>query len=97
MKKMTVQMWTSDQSFMVFALVSIAMVLASVTGMILGSTPELQAAATNSSGAASKLDFRPHSILEIVELICIIWFTFEYFARFLVCTEKGKFVLQPLN
>lgn len=91
---------SSSTGAKVFAIVSITMVLASVTGMILGSTPELQAAiaANNTSvGPNSKLDFRPHSILECVELVCIFWFTFEYFARFFVCTQKGKFILQPLN
>lgn len=29
--------------------------------------------------------------------VCIIWFTVEYLARFAVCTEKYKFIREPLN
>lgn len=81
----------------IFALVSIMMVIVSVTGMILGSTPEWQSGSYNMSATGTRLDFRLHSTLEFVELACIIWFTFEYFARFTVCTQKKKFVLEPLN
>uniref|UniRef100_A0A915Q6J4 BTB domain-containing protein n=1 Tax=Setaria digitata TaxID=48799 RepID=A0A915Q6J4_9BILA len=81
----------------IFALVSIIMVLASVTGMILGSTSEWQTVNYNATITGAKFDFRPHSTLEFVELTCIIWFTFEYFARFIVCARKKNFLLQPLN
>ncbi|EFO16791.2 hypothetical protein LOAG_11712 [Loa loa] len=81
----------------IFALISIMMVIVSVTGMILGSTPEWQGTISNTSLTGDKIDFRFHSTLEFVELTCIIWFTFEYFARFIVCTRKGKFLLEPLN
>ncbi|CAG9533544.1 unnamed protein product [Cercopithifilaria johnstoni] len=82
----------------IFALVSIVMVIVSVTGMILGSTPEWQIANHyNASAAGGRVDFRLHFPLEFIELICVIWFTFEYFARFIVCTRKKEFVLEPLN
>lgn len=93
---------SSSSAAKVFALISIAMVLASVIGMILGSTPELQAAASVSANLSSdssglRIDIRPHIVLEHIELLCITWFTFEYFTRFFVCIEKRKFVRQPLN
>ncbi|KAL4002106.1 Ion transport family protein [Acanthocheilonema viteae] len=81
----------------IFALVSIIMVVVSVTGMILGSTPEWQTFNYNMSATSAKLDFRLHSTLESIELVCIIWFTLEYFARFIVCARKKKFILEPLN
>lgn len=45
------------------------MVVVSVTGMILGSTPEWQATNYNTSVSGSKLDFRLHSTLEFIELV----------------------------
>uniref|UniRef100_A0A915BV09 BTB domain-containing protein n=1 Tax=Parascaris univalens TaxID=6257 RepID=A0A915BV09_PARUN len=81
-----------------FAIVSISMVIASVTGMILGSLPELQTSSLNiTSGGSEDLNFKPHLLLDYVELVCIIWFTIEYLARFTVCTEKYKFIREPLN
>ncbi|VDK75807.1 unnamed protein product, partial [Litomosoides sigmodontis] len=81
----------------IFAIMSIMMVVVSVTGMILGSTPEWQIGNYNASATGGKFEFRLHYSLEFIELACIIWFTFEYFARFIVCTQKRKFVLEPLN
>uniref|UniRef100_A0A0M3IJ91 Ion_trans domain-containing protein n=1 Tax=Ascaris lumbricoides TaxID=6252 RepID=A0A0M3IJ91_ASCLU len=81
-----------------FAIVSISMVIASVTGMILGSLPELQTSSINiTAGGSEDLNFKPHLLLDYVELVCIIWFTVEYLARFAVCTEKYKFIREPLN
>ncbi|VDM25660.1 unnamed protein product [Toxocara canis] len=74
------------------------MVIASVTGMILGSLPELQSSSINITAAGTEdLNFKPHLLLDYVELVCIIWFTIEYLVRFVVCTEKCKFVREPLN
>ncbi|KAM3724271.1 putative voltage-gated potassium channel [Dirofilaria immitis] len=81
----------------IFALISILMVIVSVSGMILGSTPEWQTNNYTTNGTSGKFDFRLQSTLEFIELTCIIWFTFEYFARFIVCTRKKKFILEPLN
>ncbi|VBB31487.1 unnamed protein product [Acanthocheilonema viteae] len=53
----------------IFALVSIIMVVVSVTGMILGSTPEWQTFNYNMSATSAKLDFRLHSTLESIELV----------------------------
>uniref|UniRef100_A0A0R3RNF4 ERGIC_N domain-containing protein n=1 Tax=Elaeophora elaphi TaxID=1147741 RepID=A0A0R3RNF4_9BILA len=53
----------------IFALVSIMMVVVSVTGMILGSTPEWQITNYNVSATGAKLDLRLYSTLEFVELV----------------------------
>ncbi|VDN57242.1 unnamed protein product [Dracunculus medinensis] len=81
-----------------FAIISITMVMASVTGMILGSLPEFQTIThQDETNGRKETVFRTHSGLEYLELVCVIWFTVEYFARFLVCTTKNRFIREPLN
>lgn len=53
----------------IFAVISIMMVIVSVTGMILGSTPEWQISSYNASAISGKLEFRLHSSLEFIELV----------------------------
>lgn len=99
------QLWTlmedpsSSSLAKAFAILSITMVIASVSGMILGSLPELQSSSINIStlGESTDLDFKPHLLLDYMELVCIIWFTFEYVVRLIVCTDKWKFAKEPLN
>ena len=42
-------------------------------------------------------NFKENPYLEIAELICIIWFSFEYFLRLCTSPEKKKFFLNFLN
>lgn len=39
----------------------------------------------------------PHWTLAAMEVLCMAFFTFEYFARFIVSPRKCWFVRQPLN
>lgn len=57
----------------IFALISIMMVVVSVTGMILASTPEWQITTYNTNATVTKIDVRFHSTLEFVELVCHDW------------------------
>lgn len=48
------------------------MVIASVTGMILGSLPELQTSSINiTAGGSEDLNFKPHLLLDYVELVSV--------------------------
>lgn len=53
-------------------MLSISMVVASVSGMILGSSPELQS--SPNTGITGKAEFKPHTILEYLELVSTIKF-----------------------
>ncbi|VDD96084.1 unnamed protein product [Enterobius vermicularis] len=87
----------------VFALASISMIIISVTAMIMGSLPELQNAPESrvdrNDTVSSKHDhdLRQNIFFDYIEMICIIWFSIEYIVRFIVCTRKWRFIVQPLN
>uniref|UniRef100_A0A914WTB5 BTB domain-containing protein n=1 Tax=Plectus sambesii TaxID=2011161 RepID=A0A914WTB5_9BILA len=69
-----------------FSIISALFVLLSLAGLILSSLPELQ----DEEG-------EPNWTLLQLENVCMIWFTAEYVARFLVHPCKWHFVRETLN
>lgn len=61
---------------------SYAMILLSVFDLVLRTIPELK----NSTTA-----------FNIIEIICMSWFTFEFLLRFIVCPSKLQFIKSVLN
>lgn len=41
--------------------------------------------------------WEPHPIFEYIEIVCIIWFTIEYFLRFCVAPNRLTFSFEVLN
>ncbi|KAF8382274.1 kvs-3 [Pristionchus pacificus] len=76
----------SSSGAKIFSIVSALFVLLSLSGLILSSMPELQEA-----------NGEPIQLLIYAEMICMIWFTIEYMARFVVNPNKWKFTKSPLN
>ncbi|CAJ0581977.1 unnamed protein product, partial [Mesorhabditis spiculigera] len=76
----------SSMAAKVFSISSALFVLLSLAGLIMSSIPELQ-------------DDQKEPIrgLIILEYCCMIWFTLEYLARFLVNPKKWEFVSSTLN
>ncbi|VDN01159.1 unnamed protein product [Thelazia callipaeda] len=92
----------------IFASLSVLFVLVSILGLILSSIPEFQHAFTplifdtpnyqlNNSENASMIETEPLPLLDHIELICIIWFLFEYLLKMLVSYDRVKTFLQILN
>ncbi|KER20549.1 hypothetical protein T265_10920 [Opisthorchis viverrini] len=83
----------------VFAAVSIIFVMVSIVGLNLSTVPGIGETATNRSdpalGGEGQWVRNPH--LEALELICTMWFTFEYLIRFAACPNKQQFVKSFLN
>uniref|UniRef100_A0A0N4Z1P8 BTB domain-containing protein n=1 Tax=Parastrongyloides trichosuri TaxID=131310 RepID=A0A0N4Z1P8_PARTI len=88
---------TSSRVAQIFGITSIGMVIVSVSAMIVGSMPEFQKNGTLSSNNNFNSEAKPVFLLEIVEWICMIWFTIEYTLRIIVAPKKIKFIISPLN
>uniref|UniRef100_A0A8C6SD87 Delayed-rectifier potassium channel regulatory subunit KCNS1 n=1 Tax=Neogobius melanostomus TaxID=47308 RepID=A0A8C6SD87_9GOBI len=73
-----------------FSLLSIAVVLTSIATMCINSMPEYQMLDDD-----GKLIEAP--IMQIVEVFCSCWFTFEVVSRLLLAPNKRKFFQHPLN
>lgn len=80
----------SSTAAKILNLFSTLMVLMSTIVLCLNSHPEIAVIATD----GSKLD-NPH--MYVVEIICIIWFTFEFSARVVVAPQKHLFVKSIMN
>ncbi|CAI4223655.1 unnamed protein product [Auanema sp. JU1783] len=76
----------SSSTAKLFSIVSAFFVLLSLLGLILSSMPELQ-----------DEHREPHFLLTWLEILCMIYFTFEYIIRFLVSPRKAEFLRSPLN
>ncbi|GMT11685.1 hypothetical protein PFISCL1PPCAC_2982, partial [Pristionchus fissidentatus] len=76
----------SSSGAKIFSIVSALFVLLSLSGLILSSMPELQ----DDKG-------EPLQWLIYTEIVCMVWFTGEYIARFAVNPDKWKFTKSPLN
>lgn len=97
--------------FQVVALLSILFILLSTTALTISTLPELQdkmatyqvVSAENQTFNSSIKNahkhhlFEDNSILEIIEKVCITWFTIEYTLRLWSCPNKKKFLKSPLN
>ncbi|CAG03658.1 unnamed protein product, partial [Tetraodon nigroviridis] len=74
----------------VIAIVSFIFILVSSVVMCVGTIPDLQV--EDSEGNLSE-----HPTLEVIETMCIGWFTIEYILRLISCPNKVKFVLAFMN
>ena len=72
----------------VMSIVSATFVLISLSGLILASMPEFQ---------IDRETMTPHWTLAFMEICCMLFFTLEFFARFIVSPKKCWFIRQPLN
>ncbi|KRY13223.1 Potassium voltage-gated channel protein Shab [Trichinella patagoniensis] len=81
----------SSKAARVIAFLSMFFIVLAALGLTLNSMPDIgyHDAVTNDT-----LE-NPH--LYYVEVVCIAWFTFEYFARFWASPKKLKFLKRPLN
>ncbi|EFO86533.1 hypothetical protein CRE_04670 [Caenorhabditis remanei] len=69
----------------VFAVFSVFFVLISISGLVLGSLPELQVPTRQKNNLTGEeyVEMEPMPILGYIEYVCIVWFTVEY-SRFQV-------------
>ncbi|XP_028997810.1 potassium voltage-gated channel subfamily F member 1-like [Betta splendens] len=74
----------------VIAIVSFVFILVSSVVMCVGTIPDIQV--EDSEGNLTE-----HPTLEIIETICIGWFTIEYLLRLISSPNKIKFVLSFMN
>ena len=72
----------------IMSVASAICVLVSLSGLILSSMPEFQEDVELMT---------PHWTIAIVETICMLFFTFEYVARFIVSPQKCIYVRKALN
>ncbi|CAJ0579120.1 unnamed protein product, partial [Mesorhabditis spiculigera] len=112
------QMWdlmeepTSSRYAQIFATISVLFVLISISGLVLGSLPELQVHSKNQppnstkvnttmnrlvDGTLAPIEKEPHPYLQQMEYICIVWFIFEYGLKMLVAADRRKIFFQLLN
>uniref|UniRef100_A0A0N5CE52 BTB domain-containing protein n=1 Tax=Strongyloides papillosus TaxID=174720 RepID=A0A0N5CE52_STREA len=89
---------TSSRVAQIFGITSIGMVIVSVSAMIVSSMPEFQRHINSTVNSMSyNSEGTPILFLEIIEWICMIWFTIEYILRIIVAPKKFKFIISPLN
>uniref|UniRef100_A0A1A8F0Q5 Potassium voltage-gated channel, subfamily F, member 1a n=1 Tax=Nothobranchius korthausae TaxID=1143690 RepID=A0A1A8F0Q5_9TELE len=80
----------SSLSAHVIAIVSFIFILISSVVMCVGTIPDLQV--EDSEGNLTE-----HPTLEVIETVCIGWFTIEYLLRLISSPNKIKFVLSFMN
>ncbi|CAJ0941805.1 unnamed protein product, partial [Mesorhabditis belari] len=92
---------TSSRLAQIFATVSVLFVLISISGLVLGSLPELQVDAAPrrdaNKNSSAPVEREPHPYLQQLEYLCIVWFTFEYGMKMLVAADRRKTFFQLLN
>uniref|UniRef100_A0A158R439 BTB domain-containing protein n=1 Tax=Syphacia muris TaxID=451379 RepID=A0A158R439_9BILA len=82
-----------------FAAISVLFVLISISGLVLGSIPELQVPSQrkNATGYATEAIMEPHPMFSTIEYVCILWFVFEYLLKLSVSYDRKKTFLKLLN
>ncbi|CAP35712.2 Protein CBR-KVS-4 [Caenorhabditis briggsae] len=83
----------------VFAVFSVFFVLISISGLVLGSLPELQVATKQKNNLTGEeyVEMEPMPILGYIEYVCIVWFSIEYGLKMLVSAERSRTFRQLLN
>lgn len=72
--------------------------LLSISGLILGSIPDLQVSRERlNKNDTVVIDKEPHPILIRLEYVCIVWFSLEYFSKMIISANRWKTFLQLLN
>ncbi|KAL6727787.1 hypothetical protein Aduo_009634 [Ancylostoma duodenale] len=88
---------TSSGYAQVFATFSVLFVLISISGLVLGSLPELQVPVQKNTSQGVIIDMEPHPVLGYIEYVCIVWFILEYGTKMLVSSDRRKTFFQLLN
>ncbi|KAK6741833.1 hypothetical protein RB195_009606 [Necator americanus] len=88
---------TSSGFAQVFATLSVLFVLISISGLVLGSLPELQVPVQKNTSQGVITDMEPHPVLGYIEYVCIVWFILEYGTKMLVSSDRRKTFFQLLN
>lgn len=88
---------TSSGYAQVFASLSVLFVLISISGLVLGSLPELQVSVQKNTTQGLINDMEPLPVLGYIEYVCIVWFTLEYGSKMLVTADRRKTFFQLLN
>ncbi|VDK44210.1 unnamed protein product [Cylicostephanus goldi] len=88
---------TSSGYAQIFATFSILFVLISISGLVLGSLPDLQVAVQKNTTEGVVTDMEPHPVLGYIEYACIVWFLLEYVTKMLVTSDRRKTFFQMLN
>uniref|UniRef100_A0A7E4ZQ30 BTB domain-containing protein n=1 Tax=Panagrellus redivivus TaxID=6233 RepID=A0A7E4ZQ30_PANRE len=97
---MVIEEPTSSCYAQIFAFLSVMFVLISISGLVLGSIPDLQVPAKRSAKNMTSnvvLEKDPHPILVRLEYICIVWFSLEYTSKMLVSADRWNTFRQILN
>ncbi|VDD96871.1 unnamed protein product [Enterobius vermicularis] len=89
----------SSRYAQLFAAVSVLFVLISISGLVMGSIPELQVPSQrkNFTGFDMEPLTEPHPIFSTIEYVCILWFVFEYVLKLSVSYDRKKTFLKLLN
>ncbi|KAL2093463.1 hypothetical protein ACEWY4_010775 [Coilia grayii] len=84
---------------MIIAIVSLLFILVSIAGFSLVRIEQLQRTIDydNYTGLEMDEDHNQAVDLFLVELTCVIWFTFEFLVRIICCPDKRRFVRNILN
>ncbi|KAK5979416.1 Potassium voltage-gated channel subfamily F member 1 [Trichostrongylus colubriformis] len=88
---------TSSGYAQVFATFSVLFVLISISGLVLGSLPELQVSVQKNTTEGVVSDMEPHPVLGYIEYVCIVWFILEYAIKMLVTADRRRTFFQLLN
>ncbi|XP_031433673.1 potassium voltage-gated channel subfamily C member 4-like isoform X2 [Clupea harengus] len=93
----------SSLAAMIVALISLLFILVSISGFCL-ETVYLEHVTTVANVTVEDIieeeviyEIVPITELVTVEIICVIWFTFEFLVRIICCPDKLKFILNVLN
>ncbi|KAM3724466.1 putative voltage-gated potassium channel [Dirofilaria immitis] len=96
-----IEMPSSSCGAQIFTTFSVLFVFISILGLVLGSLPEFQLKVNFTtivdSSIINMVETEPLPVFERLELICIIWFIFEYVLKMLISYDRIKTFFQLLN